>query len=60
MTDGKPDAKKAGRIVNRMRENGVLISATGPLGHVLKIRPPLTFRPEHVDRVLDSLGAALG
>ena len=60
VTDGKPDAKKAGRIVNRMRENGVLISATGPLGHVLKIRPPLTFRPEHVDRVLDSLGAALG
>ena len=59
VTDGKPDAKKAARVVNRMRENGVLISATGPQGHVLKIRPPLIFRPEHVDRVLDSLTAAL-
>ena len=59
MTDGKADAKKAARVVNRMRENGVLISATGPQGHVLKIRPPLIFRPEHVDRVLDSLGSAL-
>ncbi len=59
VTDGKPDAKKAARVVNRMRENGVLISATGPQGHVLKIRPPLIFRPEHVDHVLDSLTAAL-
>jgi 4-aminobutyrate aminotransferase-like enzyme len=59
VTDGKPDAKKAARVVNRMRDNGVLISATGPQGHVLKIRPPLIFRPEHVDRVLDSLTAAL-
>ena len=59
VTDGKPDAKKAGRVVNRMRENGVLISATGPQGHVLKIRPPLIFRPEHVDRVLDALVSAL-
>ena len=59
VTDGKPDAKKAARVVNRMRENGVLISATGPQGHVLKIRPPLIFRPDHVDRVLDSLSSAL-
>ncbi len=59
VTDGAPDARKAAQIVNRMRDNGVLISATGPHGHVLKIRPPLVFRPEHVDRVLESLTAAL-
>ena len=59
ITDGTPDARKAAQVVNRMRDNGVLISATGPQGHVLKLRPPLVFRPEHVDRVLDSLDAAL-
>ena len=26
----------------------MLISATGPKGHVLKIRPPLVFSGEHV------------
>ena len=59
VTDGQPDAGKAARVVNRMREDGVLISATGAQGHVLKIRPPLVFRPEHVDRVLESLRSAL-
>ena len=47
-SNGLPDAKKASRIVNQMAQNGVLISATGPMGHVLKIRPPLTFTDEHV------------
>lgn len=52
---GKPDAKEAARIVNGLREEGVLISATGPLGHVLKIRPPLTFTPAHADFFLEKL-----
>lgn len=38
-----PDARMAARIVNGLREARVLISATGPHGHVLKIRPPLVF-----------------
>ncbi len=38
-----PDAGMAARIVNGLREARVLISATGPHGHVLKIRPPLVF-----------------
>jgi 4-aminobutyrate aminotransferase-like enzyme len=59
VTDGQPDPAKAVAIVNRMRQDGVLISATGARGHVLKIRPPLIFTRAHVDRVLDSLRAAL-
>jgi 4-aminobutyrate aminotransferase-like enzyme len=47
-TDGHPDGARAGRLVNGLREEGVLISATGPRGHVLKIRPPLTFSAENV------------
>ena len=57
--DGKPDARQAARIVNGLREEGVLISATGPLGHVLKIRPPLTFTAEHADFFLDRLQKVL-
>jgi 4-aminobutyrate aminotransferase-like enzyme len=38
-----------------MRERRVLISATGPHGSVLKIRPPLCFGPEHADQFLKAL-----
>jgi 4-aminobutyrate aminotransferase-like enzyme len=40
---GEPSAFNAARIVNAMRERGVLISASGPNANVLKIRPPLIF-----------------
>jgi 4-aminobutyrate aminotransferase-like enzyme len=49
---GEPSGELASAIVNGMRERRVLISATGPNGNVLKIRPPLPFRPEHADQLL--------
>jgi 4-aminobutyrate aminotransferase-like enzyme len=42
-----------------MRERGILISATGPAGNVLKIRPPLVFRREHADLLLETLDEVL-
>lgn len=57
--EGRPDAAGAARIVNRLREEGVLISATGKRGHVLKIRPPLVFSAENVDFFLDRLQRVL-
>ena len=49
VVDGdRPDAAMAAKIVNGLREARVLISATGPKGHVLKIRPPLVFSSDHV------------
>lgn len=59
VAEGAPDAALAARIVNRLREEGVLISATGPKGHVLKIRPPLTFSLENVDYFLTRMARAL-
>lgn len=56
---GQPDAGRAGQIVNRLREEGVLISATGPKGHVLKIRPPLVFSLENVAFFLERLERVL-
>jgi 4-aminobutyrate aminotransferase-like enzyme len=58
-TDGEPDGGAAGAIVNRMREAGVLISATGRYGHTLKIRPPLVFEREHIDLLLEALSNAV-
>lgn len=47
------------RVVNAMRERGVLLGATGRDGNVLKIRPPLTFEPQHAQLLLQELETAL-
>lgn len=54
-----PDAARTTRIVNGLRERGVLISATGPRANVLKIRPPLVFEPAHVDMFMERFGEVL-
>jgi 4-aminobutyrate aminotransferase-like enzyme len=46
-------------VAEAMRERGILLSATGPAGNVLKIRPPLVFRREHADLLLDTLDEVL-
>ena len=47
------------RVTNLMREQGVLIGTEGPRRNVLKIRPPLCFRPEHADLAIEALDRAL-
>jgi 4-aminobutyrate aminotransferase-like enzyme/Ser/Thr protein kinase RdoA (MazF antagonist) len=54
---GSPDAALAGRIVEGMREQGVLIGRTGRSRATLKIRPPLVFGDEHVNRLIGALDA---
>jgi 4-aminobutyrate aminotransferase-like enzyme len=54
-----PSGELASAIVNGMRERRVLISATGPKGSVLKIRPPLPFGPGHADQLLTVLSDVL-
>lgn len=50
-----PDPDLAIRVVNGLRRRFVLISASGPDGHVLKIRPPLPFSRENADQFLSAL-----
>ena len=57
--DGSPDPKLAARIMNHMRENGVLIGTTGQHYSTLKIRPPMVFQNEHADILLETLRLAL-
>jgi len=56
---GEPSGELASAIVNGIRERRVLISATGPRGSVLKVRPPLPFGPEHADQFLNILSEVL-
>jgi 4-aminobutyrate aminotransferase-like enzyme len=59
VTDGQPDPARAARMVNDLRAEGILISATGPRGHILKIRPPLVFSEDNVAFFLDRMEAVL-
>ncbi|NBZ88121.1 aspartate aminotransferase family protein [Stagnihabitans tardus] len=59
LEDGHPSAARAARLVNLLREARVLISATGPKGHVLKIRPPLILTEAQADLFLTATKAAL-
>jgi 4-aminobutyrate aminotransferase-like enzyme len=56
---GGPAAGNARQVTEAMRERGILLSATGPAGNVLKIRPPLVFQPEHADLLLEALDEVL-
>jgi 4-aminobutyrate aminotransferase-like enzyme len=55
----EPDADAANVIVNALRERRVLISATGPNGNILKIRPALVFSKENAARLLGELDGVL-
>jgi 4-aminobutyrate aminotransferase-like enzyme len=56
---GRPATAESARIVNAMREQRVLISASGPFANVLKIRPPLVFGSDHADMLVERLDQAL-
>ena len=55
----QPAAAQTRKVVNAMREQGVLISAAGPLENILKIRPLLAFEREHADLLIATVGNAL-
>ena len=54
------DRELARRVMNEMRERGVLISTTGRDGNVLKIRPPLVLTEEQATLIVTTLDEALG
>ena len=55
-----PANARAKRIVNRLcSQHGVLTGLEGPHGNVLKLRPPLTFRRQHADLLVEAIDASL-
>jgi 4-aminobutyrate aminotransferase-like enzyme len=54
-----PAKAETSRLLNLMRDEGVLIGSEGVLGNILKIRPPLVFQREHADIAIAALDRAL-
>ncbi|MDA7966499.1 aminotransferase class III-fold pyridoxal phosphate-dependent enzyme [Ruegeria sp.] len=54
-----PATEETAWLVNELRRRGVLISRAGPHGNVLKIRPPLPFKPEHADHFVEVMDQTL-
>lgn len=55
----EPAAEEARRVVDRMREDLVLVGRHGPHGNVIKIRPPLVFGRAEADLLVAALDRAL-
>ncbi len=49
----------AARVVDELREHGILVGLTGPNSDVLKIRPPLVFADEHAELLVTALDLIL-
>jgi 4-aminobutyrate aminotransferase-like enzyme len=58
-SERKPDAAAASRLVNGLRERRILISASGPQGNILKLRPPLPFSEANADQLLGAMDEVL-
>jgi glutamate-1-semialdehyde 2,1-aminomutase len=55
----EPAAPETKRVVNRMRDLGVLTATEGPHGNVLKLRPPICFSSAQADMTIAALDQAL-
>lgn len=54
-----PAAAYADRVVNRMRQRGIILSKLGRHKNTLKIRPPMPFGEDHLDLLMTTLDAVL-
>ncbi|MEM9686196.1 MAG: aminotransferase class III-fold pyridoxal phosphate-dependent enzyme [Bacteroidota bacterium] len=51
-SSGKPYSELANHIKNELKANLVLVGTDGPYDSVLKIKPPLCFTKQNVDRII--------
>jgi 4-aminobutyrate aminotransferase-like enzyme len=55
----EPATVEAARVVNQMRERGILLGTDGPHHNVLKIRPPMPFTEADADELIAALNSIL-
>ena len=55
----EPATAEAEVVVNRMREQGILLGTDGPFHNVIKIRPPMPFSTNDADRLIFTLDEIL-
>ncbi len=56
---GEPAGVETARVVNQMREHGILLGTDGPHHNVLKIRPPMPFSEENAEELIAALDLCL-
>ncbi|HEV3358877.1 MAG TPA: aspartate aminotransferase family protein [Pseudonocardiaceae bacterium] len=57
--DGTPNPTAAALVLNKARENGLLIGKGGLHGNVLRLAPPLTLTEDEADEALQKLTEAI-
>ena len=55
----EPAGTEVPRLLNLIRDEGVLVGGEGKHGTVLKIRPPIVFRAEHAGMAIAAIDRAL-
>jgi 4-aminobutyrate aminotransferase-like enzyme/Ser/Thr protein kinase RdoA (MazF antagonist) len=55
----EPAAREASLVVNRMRQEGILVGTDGPFHNVVKIRPPMPFSAADADELSGTLDRIL-
>lgn len=54
-----PAIETTDKIINEMRQNGIILSKLGRHKNTLKIRPPMPFSRENADLLFDTLDDVL-
>ncbi|MBM7067122.1 aspartate aminotransferase family protein [Actibacterium sp. 188UL27-1] len=57
--DGRPATECAARVVEALRQKGVLMNRIGRQMHILKMRPPMPFARIHADQAVAAMAEAL-
>jgi hypothetical protein len=55
----EPATEEAGRVINDLRETGILVSTDGPFDNVLKIKPPVCFGIREAGMLAEGIDQAL-
>jgi 4-aminobutyrate aminotransferase-like enzyme/Ser/Thr protein kinase RdoA (MazF antagonist) len=55
----EPAPQETMRLINGLRDEGVLVGSEGVHGNIIKMRPPLVFRRDHVDVAITAFRRAL-
>jgi 4-aminobutyrate aminotransferase-like enzyme len=56
----EPAPNEADYVMNRLREEGILIGTDGPFHNVLKVRPPMPFSADDAEVLIDVLDRVIG
>ena len=58
-TTREPAPEQADYVIERLRDQGILVSTDGPFHNVLKIKPPLVFSADDAERLVAALDGVL-